>query len=210
MIAGWQDTLGTRLAVRWVNGQFEELSAPQLLVGEAAYVTPDGKTIVGGNAGPTLNPWIWTEAGGLKLLDRTAPRFTAIALSASDNGKVVGGLGGSTNLFPGDPSGNRAFMWTPELGTVDFENFLMAQGTFFEGWILWSTASISADGTTHVGTGVSQRGAAGWKIELDKVNVCHAPPGSLKNAKTINVPFLGAMGEHLKHGDTVGVCRDGE
>jgi len=209
-IVGWQDTLGPRLGVRWVNGQFEEFSTPALMVGEAVYVTPDGSTITGANAGPKQNPWIWTRDGGLQQLGRTGPNFTAVALSASDDGKVVGGLGGSVSQFPGDSSGNRAFLWTPELGTVDFEKFLQAQGTFFEGWILWSTVSMSADGTTHVGSGAGPRGGAGWMIKMDKVNICHAPPGNPGNAHTINVPFVGTMAEHLKHGDTIGVCTDSQ
>ena len=206
MVIGWHDTFGPRSAIRWENGQMFEFGTPAFPVQEASYVTPDGNTIVGANAGPKQQPWIWTREGGLKLLDRVAPNFSAVALSASDDGKVVGGLGGSFSLFPGDASGNRAFLWTPELGSVDFENFLQAQGTFFEGWILWSTASISADGTTHIGTAAGPRGAAGWIIRLDKVNICHAPPGNPKNAHTINVPFRVDMDDHLKHGDTIGVC----
>ena len=210
MIVGWHDTFGQRQAVRWVNGVYEELSTPSLPIGEAHYVTPDGSTITGGNAGTKQNPWIWTRDGGLQQLGRTGPNFSAYALSASDDGKVVGGLGGSVSPNIGDASGNRAFLWTPELGTVDFENFLIAQGTYFEGWVLWSTSSISADGTTHIGTGASPRGGAGWTIKMDKVNICHAPPGNPGNAHTINVPFRGTMGEHLKHGDTIGVCTESE
>jgi hypothetical protein len=164
----------------------------------------------GANAGPQQKPWIWTRDGGLQLLGRTGPNFTAVALSASDDGKVVAGLGGSVSPFAGDAGGNRAFLWTPELGTVDFEKFLQIQGTFFEGWVLWSTASMSADGTTHVGTGAGPRGGAGWMIKMDKVNICHAPPGNPGNAHTINVPFVGTMAEHLKHGDTIGVCTDSQ
>jgi hypothetical protein len=47
-------------------------------------------------------------------------------------------------------------------------------------------------------------------VDMTKVNICHAPPGNPKNAHTINVPFVGTLAEHLKHGDTIGVCRDSE
>lgn len=207
MVIGWHDNLGPRSGLRWENGQVFEFGTPQFPVQEASYVTPDGNTVVGANAGTSpQKAWIWTRLGGLKTFDRVAPNFTAAALAASDNGKVVGGLGGSFSLFPGDASGNRAFLWTPMLGSVDFENFLKSQGTFFEGWILFSTNSISAGGTTHVGTGFGPRGLAGWVIKLDKVNVCHAPPGNPNNAHTISVPFIDDMDEHLAHGDTIGVC----
>jgi hypothetical protein len=211
LVIGWHDGFGPRAGVRWENGQLIEFSTPQMFVQEASYITPDGKTIVGANAGNDVQKaWMWTREGGLKTFDRVAPRFSAVALSASDDGKIVGGLGGSFSQFPGDASGNRAFLWTPELGSVDFENFLKSQGTFFEGWILWSTSSISADGTTHIGSGIGPRGGAGWIIKLDKVNICHAPPGNPTNAHTINVPFIGDMADHLRHGDTIGVCTDSE
>jgi uncharacterized membrane protein len=209
MVIGWHDGFGARSGVRWENGQLIQFGTTQFPVQEASYVTPDGNTIVGANAGATVQKaWVWTREGGLRTLDRVAPNFSAVALSASDNGKIIGGLGGSFSQFPGDASGNRAFMWTEELGSVDFENFLKSQGTFFEGWILFSTSSISADGTEFVGSGFGPRGGAGWLIRMDKVNVCHAPPGNPANARTISVPFVNTMNEHLKHGDTVGVCSD--
>ena len=211
MVVGWHDGLGPRAGVRWENGQLSEFSTPEMFVMEASYVTPDGNTIVGSNAGNTVQKaWRWTRPGGLQTFERVAPNFSAVALAASDNGKIIGGLGGSTAIFPGDASGNRAFLWTERLGSVDFENFLKAQGTFFEGWVLWSTSSISADGTEHIGSGVGPRGGAGWLIQLDKVNICHAPPGNPRNAKTISVNFIADMDIHLLHGDTIGVCQNGQ
>src|SRR5215218_6369914 len=206
-IAGWHDSFGPRQAVRWIDGQFAEFSTPTVPVGEAQYVTPDGRMIIGGNAGsPVQTPWKWTREGGLVQLARVAPYSAAHALSASDDGKVIGGLGGNMSPFAGDAGGQRAFLWTKELGSVDFEKFVQAQGTFFEGWVLFSSVSMSADGTIQVGTGAGPRGAAGWMIDMTNVNVCHAPPGYPKNTQTINVPFVDSMADHLKHGDTIGFC----
>jgi hypothetical protein len=207
-IAGWHDTFGQRQAVRWIDGQFELFSTPTFPVGEAQYVTPDVRMITGGNAGTVQNPWKWTREGGLVEMPRVAPNFSAYANAASDDGKVVAGLGGSRSQFPGDNAGQRAFLWTQELGSVDFEDFLIAQGTFFEGWILYSTASMSADGTIQAGAGINSYGGAGWLVDMTKVNICHAPPGNPRNTQSINVPFVGAMADHLKHGDTIGFCTD--
>src|SRR5215204_1661766 len=210
-IAGWHDSLGPRQAVRWIDGQFAEFSTPGLPVGEAQYVTPDGRMIIGGNAGsPVQTPWKWTREGGLVQLARVAPYSAAHALSASDDGKVIGGLGGNMSPFAGDAGGQRAFLWTKELGSVDFEKFVQAQGTYFEGWVLFSSVSMSGDGTIQVGTGAGPRGAAGWMIDMTKVNICHAPPGNPTNTQTINVPFVDSMADHLKHGDTIGFCTDSE
>ena len=217
-VVGWWETnpasFPPRRGARWVNGIFEEFSTPQLLVGEAVNVTPDGSTIVGGGAlapgGTSLKAWRWTRDGGVQLLGGVGPFGTPSAIGVSDNGKIVGGFAGNTALFPGDVSGAKAFLWTAELGFLDFEQFLRAQGTYFEGWILNSILSMSSDGTTLLGAGFGPRGGANWIIKLDKVHVCHAPPGKPEKAHTINVPFVDIMGEHLAHGDTVGVCTDSE
>jgi hypothetical protein len=184
------------------------------MVGEAVNVTPDGSTIVGGGAlGPTdttFKAWRWTPETGVQVLGGVGPFGTPSAVGVSDNGKIVGGFAGNTAQFPGDVSGNKAFLWTAELGFVDFEQFLRGQGTYFEGWILNSIVSMSSDGTTLLGGGFGPRGVANWIIKLDKVNICHAPRGNPGNARTINVQFVGDMPEHLRHGDTVGVCTDSE
>jgi uncharacterized membrane protein len=210
-IVGWWDPIngsGLRRGARWTNGQFHEFSTPELEVGEAQNVTPDGSTIVGGGAGDMGEAWLWTPNGGLRILGRIGFMQTAFANAVSDDGKIVAGLGGSNSFFPGDVSGRRAFLWTEELGFVDFEDFLKAQGTSFEGWILNTAVSMSSDGLTHLGSAFSPRGGAGWIIKLDKVNLCHATPGSVSKTRTINVPFRGGMNEHLGHGDTIGVCSD--
>jgi hypothetical protein len=181
-------------------------STPELTVGEAYRTTPDGRVILGMNAGPRAEAWYWTEATGLQLLGRLGALGPASANAVSDDGQVIAGFGGNTAQFPSDVSGARAFLWTSSLGFVDFENFLKAQGTWFEGWILNSVNSMTSDGTTFVGGGYGPHGLAAWTIKLDKVNICHAPPGNPKNAHTINVPFRGDMDDHLKHGDTIGVC----
>ena len=209
-IVGWweaENGTGFRRGVRWVNGNFQEFSTPELEVGEAQNVTPDGSTIVGMGAGEMGEAWRWTRDGGLQILGRTGWLDSASANAVSDDGKIVAGYGGSFG-WPGDAWGRRAFLWTPELGFVDFEDFLTAQGTYFEGFILNTAVSMSADGLTHLGTAFGPRGPAAWIIKLDKVNMCHAPEGNPANTRTINVPFNSGMKDHLDHGDTMGVCVD--
>lgn len=207
-VVGWTESItsGFRRGARWTNGNFEEFSTPDLEVGEAQNVTPDGSIIVGGGAGDMGEAWLWTRDGGLKTLGRFGFMDQASANAVSDDGEIVAGYGGSYSFFPGDVSGRRAFLWTEELGFVDFEDFLKSQGTNFEGWILNTAVSMSADGLTHLGSAFGPRGGAGWIIKLDKVNLCHATPGNPANVRTMNVPFKGSMNQHLKHGDTIGVC----
>jgi hypothetical protein len=177
-------------------------------VGEAYNTTPDGSVIVGMNAGNKLEAWRWTRSGGLQLLGRLIPTGSAIASALSDDGNVVAGLGGETPNTPWEPGVRATFLWTPEFGMVNFEQFLKSQGTWLDGYAFNNVNAVSADGTKLTGTAKGPFGNAGYIVELDKVNICHAPPGNPGNAQTINVPFRGALGDHLKHGDTIGVCTD--
>lgn len=209
-VVGWYDspTSSFRRGAIWQNGNLVELSTPTLAVGEAYNAIPNGSVVVGGDAGTSREPWRWTSTGGIQTLGRVAPNGTAGALAISDDGQIIAGLGGSSSFFPGDVSGRKAFLWTSDLGMVNFEDFLRAQGTFFEGWILNTSTAMSADGRTLVGVGFGPRAQGGWLVKLDKVNICHAPPGNPANAKTINVEFPFGMQAHLNHGDTIGVCVD--
>ncbi len=213
-VVGWYEITGFRMGASWVNGSLYDFSTPALIVGEAFGTTPDGSTIVGFNAGPANNfnnqPWRWTRDGGLQLLDKVAPNGVAGGSAISDNGLVIAGIGGSTSPFPGDLGGRKLFLWTPELGAVDFVQFIQLQGTYLDGWILTTVPAMSSDGTTLVGGAVSPAGQTGWVVRMTKVNICHAPPGNPGSAQTINVPFVDTLGDHLKHGDTIGVCTDSE
>lgn len=187
------------------------LSAESMYVGDANASTPGGSVILGKGAGPQLEAWYWTEKS-IQLLGRLGAINASSANAVSNDGQVISGFGGSVAQFPGDVYGHRAFPWTPELGFVNFENFLRAQGTVFDGWLINSTNAMTPDGTKFVGSGYARhlRGMAGWTIDMQTVNICHAPPGNPANTKTITVPFRGDEGDHLKHGDTVGFCTDGE
>ena len=66
-------------------------------------------------------------------------------------------------------------------------------------------ATISADGTTLVGTGwpLAADYYQGYRIDLDQVYVCHDKG---KKAKTMKVHFPDEMDDHLASGDTLGLC----
>lgn len=209
-IVGWYETLdsGFRRGSRWQNGQFSEFSTPEMEVGEAQNTTPNGSVIIGGEAGLNYEAWRWTQNGGLQILGRIGFSGGASANAISDDGNVIAGFGGSESFFPWDTWARKAFLWTPELGFIDFEAFLRSQGTSFEGWTLNAAVSMSADGKTILGSGFSPRGGAGWIIKLDKVNMCHSSHWNPNHRRTINVPFRSGMNAHLAHGDTIGVCAE--
>jgi hypothetical protein len=214
-VMGWYETSGFRMGIMWVNGNMYNFNTtPAFTVGEAFGSTPDGSTVIGFNAGPTATfqskPWRWTEGTGLELMDKIAPHGVAGGTAISDDAGVIAGIGGSTSTDPGDLGGRKLFLWTSELGSVDLAQFLQSQGTWLDGWFLTHVPSMSSDGTTLVGSGSGPNVQGGWILRMTKVNICHAPPGNPRNAHTINVPFVDEMAEHLKHGDTIGVCTDSE
>jgi hypothetical protein len=181
-----------------------------MTVGEAYTATPDGSTIVGMDAGPNWEAWRWTRTGGIQLLGRLLPTGSSFGRAVSDDGNVIAGIGGSTLGNPWEPATTSTFLWTSELGMVDFPQFLMAQGTWLDGYKFNIVTAMNGDGTKLIGTANGPFGTAGYIVELDKVDVCHAPPGNPANNQTINVPFRSGMADHLKHGDTVGACVDAE
>jgi hypothetical protein len=209
-IVGWVDQTSNtnRQGAIWQNGTLIHLNTPALFVGEAYNTTPDGSVVVGLNAGAQpRQAWRWTSAGGVQLLGRLYPFGEAGGAAISDDGKIIAGLAGSTSRFTSDVSARKPFLWTSQLGMIDLEQFLIGQGTFFEGFFLNTAVSMSGDGRTWAGVGFGLRGATGYVIKLDKINVCHAPPGNPNKAGTINIPFgADAMNDHLAHGDTLGVC----
>lgn len=209
-VTGWVDqtTNGNRQGAIWKNGQLIHLYTTAFPVGEAYNTTPDGSVVVGLDAGAApRQAWKWDSTDGVQLIGRLYPFGSAGAAAVSDDGKIIAGLGGSTSRFTSDISARKPFLWTSLLGMVDFEQFLIRQGTFTEGFFLNTAVSMSGNGRVWAGVGYGTQGATGYVIKLDKIAVCHAPPGNPNKAGSISIPFgADSMNDHLLHGDTLGVC----
>ena len=73
------------------------------------------------------------------------------ALAANADGSVVVGTAGE--------EGHDATLWTGQLGTVNLQLYLTAQGaTGLAGWRLLEATDVSADGSTIVGWGSDPAG----------------------------------------------------
>lgn len=93
---------------------------------------------------------------------------------------------------------------------MNFQEFLAQQGTYAPGWSLAVAATVSGDGRTVGGYGFSPYGIQGFIVRMPKIVICHAPPGNPANKKSIEVPFPGGLASHLAHGDTIGLCGNGQ
>jgi hypothetical protein len=206
---GWQEAdWGGWLGTVWHNGTPELITDRQgNPVSEAFAVSSDGSTLAGQlfDGQFPFNGSGWrrdtnsTTLKYVKPLNSDASPLNPYALSA--DGSVMTGFSGSP-WFSIQPL---PFIWTKELGAVSLDDFVKHQGTAMEQWSsLWSPGSISDDGGTIAGTGVGFQYYGGWVLDMHKVFVCHASPGS--KPQTISVAFPKAFDQHLAEGDTPGRC----
>jgi len=45
---------------------------------------------------------------------------------------------------------------------------------------------------------------------MQKIVICHAPPGNPSNKNTLDVSFPNSLANHLDHGDTIEQCGNGQ
>ena len=204
VIGGWDNSPGKN-GVYWQNGVEHFLGAPNQnpYVNEALFVTRDGSTIIGGQSNPDGAWKHYTTNDSHETIHQALEGGTSFAFRTNDAGTVVSG-------FDRMGSDTQARLWTPELGWVDLTSFLNAQGAYAQGTVAgWSTA-LSADGKIWAGTVVSSEGMLATRIEIPKVIVCHKSPGGSNPAThNLDVSFPDGLGDHLAHGDTVGLCQHG-
>jgi hypothetical protein len=226
-VVGWEETMArVTLPEEWGGGTDEWLDRV------AAY-THNGKTqLVRNEIGDTMDEAKAVSFDGNVIAgsqyDGTSP-FGAAWYKRVDTNTLTyfGPINGGTTTTPSAISkdgslivgfaGNPWFDWQPgpfiysnQLGMLDFNEFLKRQGGNLEGVEnnLWSPLAISEDGSAVGGWAYGKLGAFGWVVQMPKVFVCHAPPGNTGSLHTVSVPFPIGMNEHLAHGDTVGPCQD--
>jgi probable HAF family extracellular repeat protein len=126
-------------------------------------VSADGSVIVGYGTGPAGSEAIRIVAGIMVGLgDLPGGNFSSSATAVSAGGNVVVGTGSSEQ-------GYEAFLWTPSLGMVRLQQFLLDRGvTEVAGWVLQFVGGVSADGRTIVGNGVNPDFEfEGWVAKID-------------------------------------------
>lgn len=204
VIVGWDDaSTGNRRGTYWIGG------VPQLIqpdpslpfAGEALDVTRDGRFIVGLNH--SRNSWRFSLSGGLEDLGNLAGGRSSGAGSTGDDGAIVTGW---TDTF----TTRLPAIWTAELGWSNFVQFMNSQGTYAQDIVFLNATASSADGKTITGFGNSIFGQVGWILKAPKAVVCHVSPGHpTDKSHTLDVSFPGGLGDHLAHGDTLGLCQHG-
>jgi uncharacterized membrane protein len=216
LVVGWDDaSTGARRGAYWhvaedgTSGPANVLALmyPSMsFLGEALDVTRDGSQIVGQQATPVggsvSTGWYYREDSGLGTYP-TFPGTSGAAAATSDDAGVVGGWG---NAFP---TTRTPALWTADLGWANLNTLMNAQGTYAQDLVLANPTAISADGRTVTGWAFSIFGQVGWALKMPKAVVCHAPLDNPSNSRTLDVTFPDGLGEHLAHGDILGMCQHG-
>jgi hypothetical protein len=211
---GWQEAdWGGWLGTVWHSGKPELiLDANGDPVEEAWAVSSDGSTIAGG-VFDGMYPFDgsgWRRATNDTTLQYVQPINSDASplkpYALSGDGSVMAGFSGDP-WFSFQPV---PFIWTKELGAVNFDEFVRHQGTAMEQWSsLWTPMAISDDGTTIAGWGLGFQYFGGWVLDMKQAFVCHADvsgAGGGGKPQTISVAFPKDFDKHLADGDTPGRC----
>lgn len=164
IVGFWEDPTGPRRPVLWKNNTHNLFLGASTL-GEAIAVNGDGSKIVGQYIFPNGNGEAFLYSNkSYKLLGTLgqAAGNQSSANSISDNGRVVGW---STNSF-----GQEAFLYNSASGMKTLASVLEHYGAIIPaGTTLTNALSISADGSTIVGSYVdSQRHVGNWMAHITK------------------------------------------
>ena len=209
-IGGWDDhSTGFRRGAYWMNGVetvFQPNPGVGTAVGEALNSNDAGTILTGVNGAPTQGGWrYFTSSNTMEVLSvNNGPNDrSGGAYQMSEDGSIIHGW---NQLI----SGRQPTIWTTELGWFDFNLFLNAQGTYTEGIGIVNATTSSADGHRVAGSAQSQFGNVTWIMDTPKSVLCHRPPGHTgERTTTIDVSFPDGLGDHLLHGDTLGICQHG-
>jgi probable HAF family extracellular repeat protein len=153
-------------------------------------ISADGTTVVGTSSSSDGilegEAFRWTAASGMVGLgDLPGSLSYSVASGVSGDGSIVVGSGYAENYV------QAAFLWTNDLGMVDFRDYLVSQGVdHLGGWTLGGATAISADGSTIVGWGTNPQGVTeGWVATIPE-------PSSLL---LIGVAGLGLLTAVIRH-----------
>lgn len=198
VIVGWQDASnGIRQGAIWRNGVQQLLKDNDgNILGAAAAVSADGKTVVG-IKNETGEGYIWNETDGTIFLGSDDPFFITSMSAISDDGKVALGLSfdPTQSILLGE-----GFIWTKDGGKVNLNEYVASLGFDDLGITLAVPTGISPDGKFLGGIGANFElsDARGFLVRLpgslatqdavvsDKLSVYPNPIQDFTTIKTAN------------------------
>lgn len=171
VIVGWQDASnGIRQGAMWKNGVQQLLKDNDgNILGAAAAVSADGKTVVG-IKNETGEGYIWNETEGTVFLSSDNPDYITSMSVISDDGTVALGLSfdpGSSILL------GEGFIWTKAGGKVNLNDYVTSLGYDDLDIVFSVPTGISPDGKYLGGIGANfiEGDAKGFLIKLPGANL---------------------------------------
>ena len=151
VVAGVDSVSGSLRAFRWTSSSgMQDIGViPAGDSSEALGLSPDG-SMATGDSGDDLtgvfHAFRWSSGSGMQDLGvLTGGNFSQGRAISADNSTIVGTSSTS--------NGDRAFLWTQEIGMVDLNNYLSALGLNLTGWTLNFASGISTNGSAIAGYG---------------------------------------------------------
>lgn len=194
VIVGWQDASnGIRQGAIWRNGVQQLLKDNDgNILGAAAAVSADGKTVVG-IKNETGEGYIWNETDGTIFLGSDDPFFITSMSAISDDGKVALGLSfdPTQSILLGE-----GFIWTKDGGKVNLNEYVASLGFDDLGITLAVPTGISPDGKFLGGIGANFElsDARGFLVRL---------PGSLATQDAVVSDKLGVYPNPIQDFTTI-------
>lgn len=216
IIWGWNDELtGYRRAVRWVNGEIEELHDTEgNAIGEAAGANSDASVIVGaglGIDGQWGHAYRWTaETGAVSIGDLAVlPMDSNNAFDTTEDGTII--VGASGFAFS-----RSATIWTEESGELVWLTDYLEERDIEvpDGWDLNSATAISDDGRFIAGWGFDANGINSFIIDLNPDETPEGPEND-NIADAFEIPIANAtyqgnnVGATLEEGEFDPSCTFG-
>jgi len=168
IIGGWQDNDNGRQGAVWINGVQKLLADSNgFAVSEALAISGDGQWVTGVAYG-SLSPYRYnTVTEVLEYLPVVSGDFffpSALGTAISDDGKTIVG----TVRDFGPPFGAPGFIWRDGFGAMTLNDYFDSMGVVYEEGFFFSTPlSMSGDGLTMSGYGISQtEGLVGWVVTV--------------------------------------------
>ena len=158
IVVGRADTVSGYHAFRWTEASgYQDLGTlPGGALSTAYDVSPSGSVVVGSATDPAggEHAFRWTAAGGMQRLTSSTDFQGSIALSTSADGNtIVGVCWYNTPPYSNAPQ-RQPFMWTPQLGFVRLNQYLVTLGVLSFGTMnIAEATSVSDDGRVIVGWG---------------------------------------------------------
>lgn len=164
IMVGYQDEENNdRSGVYWENGKQTFIDDDEgYHLWEVSEISGDGKWITGSKE---IEPTIWSKETGLTIIDhpQSGNFFRGMPVAINHNGSRVVGF---FRQWPGPAATGEGFLWTPENGRVNLNEYVEGLGLVTNDVIFSLPLAMSSNGKYITGIGRKDGELVGFMIDL--------------------------------------------